>query len=116
MRINLDHQATDRIKIGTSTHLSNQVQNYGSDIYFRAVQLNPLAEPYDSEGNLVYRPGADPLTWNPLADYVDGTIVDERTRLRLFSNIFAEVDITENLSYRLNVGVDFWKYRQGLFF
>ncbi len=75
----------------------------------------PLAEPYDSEGNLVYQPGADPLRWNPLADLVPGAYADERTRLRVFGNIFAEFDISDNLSYRMNYGPDYQKYNQGQF-
>jgi len=115
LRINLDHSISDRIRVGTSTQLSNQLQNYGSNVYGSAIRATPLAEPYDSDGNLIYQPGADPLRWNPLADLVDGAIVDERTRLRVFSNLYAEVDISKNLNYRMNYGIDYQKARRGLF-
>ncbi len=115
LRINFDHSISDRVRVGTSTQLSDQVQNYGSNIYNAAVNVSPLAEPYDENGELVYQPGADPLVWNPLADFVKNAIVDERTRLRVFSNLYAEIDITNNLNYRMNYGSDYQKYRSGLF-
>ncbi|MEX0770695.1 MAG: TonB-dependent receptor [Balneolaceae bacterium] len=114
-RVNLDHSISDRFRIGTSTQISNQVQNWGSNPYGQALATNPLAEPFDDEGNLIYRPGADPLIFNPLADLEEGVYLDERTRLRVFSNIFAEYDLLENVNYRMNFGPDFKDYRRGVF-
>ncbi|MQY80573.1 MAG: SusC/RagA family TonB-linked outer membrane protein [Bacteroidetes bacterium] len=114
-RVNLDHKVSERIRIGTSTQVSNAVQNWASNPYGTALALSPLAEPYDASGEIIYRPGADPLLWNALSDYVEGNIIDERATLRVFSNIFAELDILKNLTYRLNFGPDFREYRQGLF-
>lgn len=114
-RVNLDHQASQKLKIGTSTQISNAIQDWGSNTYGWATNISPLAEPYDADGNLVFRPGADPLLWNPLADYVDGTLEDERRTLRVFSNIFAELDLFKGLKYRLNFGPDYREYRRGLF-
>lgn len=114
LRINLDHSVSDRIRIGTSTQLSDQIQNYGSNVYGGAVNISPLAEPYEN-GEMIYQPGADPLLWNPLADFVENAVVDDRTRLRVFSNLYAEVDILKSLNYRMNYGSDYQKYRRGLF-
>lgn len=114
LRINLDHSVSDKIRVGTSTQLSDQIQNFGSNIYGGAVNISPLAEPYEN-GEMVYQPGADPLLWNPLADFVENAIVDDRTRLRVFSNLYAEVDISNSLHYRMNYGSDYQKYRRGLF-
>jgi len=114
-RVNLDHKATERITIGTSTQISNSVQNWASNPYGTALSISPLAEPYDADGEIIYRPGADPLLWNPLADFVEGNIIDERATLRIFSNIFAELYILKNLMYRINFGPDFREYRRGLF-
>ncbi|MEX2347144.1 MAG: TonB-dependent receptor [Balneolaceae bacterium] len=114
-RLNLDHSVSDRLRIGTSTQLSNQVQNWGSNPYGGAISTNPLAEPYDSEGNMILRPGADPLIFNPLADLVDDAYIDERERIRIFSNIYADLDVFENLNFRMNFGPDFQDWRRGLF-
>ena len=115
LRLNLDHSISDRVQIGTSTQLSHQVQNWGSNPYGEALATNPLAEPYDDEGNLVLRPGADPLIFNPLADLVDGAYLDERERARIFSNVYADLDVMENLNFRVNFGTDLQDWRRGLF-
>ncbi|WP_321373152.1 TonB-dependent receptor [uncultured Draconibacterium sp.] len=115
-RINLDHKINDFIKVGTSTQLSEQVQNIGTNGYYDALVASPLAEPYDTDGNIVYQPASDPLRWNPLADFVDGAVVNELNRLRVFSNIFAIIDFTSELNYRMNYGIDYQKSRQGRFY
>ena len=114
-RVNLDHQATKRIRVGTSTQVSNSKQNWASNPFGTATNVSPLAVPYDSEGNIIYRPGADPLLWNPLADYIEGNMLDERVTLRVFANVFAEIDILKDLTYRINFGPDMREYRRGLF-
>lgn len=114
-RLNLDHSVSERFRVGTSTQLSRQVQNWGSNPYGGALATNPLAEPYDEEGNLILRPGADPLIFNPLADLEGDSYIDERERIRIFSNIYADLDIFENLNYRMNFGPDFQDWRRGLF-
>lgn len=114
-RVNLDQKVFDRIRVGTSVQVSDAIQNWGSNPYGTAINVSPLAEPYDADGNMVYRPGADPLLWNPLADFIEGNVVDERTTLRVFGNIFAEIDILKNLTYRMNFGPDFQEYRRGVF-
>ena len=114
-RLNLDHQATDWLKVGTSTQVVDGLRNVGPNTYGGAVNISPLAEPYDDEGNLIFRPGADPLLWNPLADYEEDVSLDERQTYRVFSNIFAEADILKNLGYRMNFGPSLTTYRRGLF-
>ncbi|MBN1819764.1 MAG: TonB-dependent receptor [Prolixibacteraceae bacterium] len=114
LRINLDHSVSDKIRFGTSTQISDQLQNWGSNVYGSAVNISPLAEPYEN-GEMVYQPGADPLLFNPLADLVENAYIDDRTRLRVFSNLFAEIDFTSELNYRMNYGSDYQKYRRGLF-
>jgi len=114
-RVNLDHKASERIRVGTSTQVSYSNQNWASNPYGTATNVSPLAEPYDADGNIIYRPGADPLLWSPLADYIEGNLLDERATLRVFSNIFTEIDILKNLTYRMNFGPDFREYRRGLF-
>ena len=128
-RVNLDHKLNDWFKIGTSTQISDQTQNRGTsrvnisgnetdrgtNSYGRALNASPLAAAYDENGELIYQPAADPLAWNPIADYVENTSINELTRLRVFSNIFAEAKLGKDLSYRMNYGTDYQKTREGFF-
>lgn len=115
-RLNLDQHVTDRFRFGTSTLLTRQVRNIGANPYGTALAVNPLAEPFDEDGNVILYPGADPLLFNPLTDLQPGALVNEVQRLRIFSNIFLEVDILENLNYRMNFGPDFTEHRHGEFY
>ncbi|QIA07437.1 SusC/RagA family TonB-linked outer membrane protein [Draconibacterium halophilum] len=114
-RLNLDHKISSRVKVGTSTQISDKLQNVGTNGYGSALAASPLAEPYDEEGNIIYQPASDPLRWNPLADYADNAVINEADDFRVFANIFGEIDITTNLNYRMNYGVDYQKNRDGLF-
>ncbi|WP_347838751.1 TonB-dependent receptor [uncultured Draconibacterium sp.] len=114
-RLNIDHKISDRVRVGTSTQISDKLKNVGTNGYGSALAASPLAEPYDEEGNIIYQPASDPLRWNPLADYVDGAVINEEDDFRVFANIFGEIDITKDLNYRMNYGVDYQKNRDGLF-
>ncbi|GAA5520294.1 TonB-dependent receptor [Aliifodinibius salicampi] len=115
MRINLDHDVSDRLHIGTSTLLARTERDVGTNPFGTALALNPLGDPYNDDGTLDFRPTNDGLIANPLNDLVPGKMLDDRNRMRIFSNIFAEYDISDNLSYRLNFGPDLSTYRRGVF-
>ncbi|WP_237856384.1 SusC/RagA family TonB-linked outer membrane protein [Rhodohalobacter sulfatireducens] len=115
LRLNLDHSISEKLRVGTSTQLSHQVQNWGSNPYGESLATNPLAEPYNEDGSLDLRPGADPLIFNPLADLEDGAYIDERERARIFSNVYADLNMLENLNLRVNFGSDLQDWRRGLF-
>lgn len=115
VRVNLDHNISDKFRIGTSTLLSQFDQAYGTDPYGRAMSMNPLGNPYNPDGTPDFRPTDDGLISNPLNDLIPGKMIDDRTRLRVFSNIFGIYDFSDNLSYRLNFGPDIQSYRRGIF-
>jgi TonB-linked SusC/RagA family outer membrane protein len=115
-RVNLDHQINKKIKIGLSTLIVNSVRN-GENLntLAGAMQENPLGEPYDANGNLVFLPTNDGLRTNPLSELVPGVNVDENMRYRTFNSLFGEWNITEGLKYRVNFGPDLTIGRAGRF-
>jgi len=116
LRINLDHQITKKIKIGLRSLVVRSNRNGESlNILGGAMQENPLGEPYDKDGNLVFLPTNDGLRTNPFAEIVPGALVNENNTLRTFNSIFAEWDITKGLKYRVNFGPDFTNRRIGNF-
>lgn len=115
LRLNLDHDVADRFRVGTSMQLSERDQDWGPNPYGGAIATNPLARPYNEDGSLNLRPGADPLIYNPLADLRDEAYIDERQRLRVFGSVFAEIDLLENLNYRVDLAPDIQEYRRGVF-
>lgn len=115
-RVNLDHQITKRIKLGTSSLGVYSLQN--GEIfnpYGGALAENPLGKPYDDNGNLIFLPTSDGLRTNPIAEVIPGAQVDLGKRMRLFNSIYGEWNILDGLRYRVNFGPDFTNRRVGRF-
>jgi TonB-linked SusC/RagA family outer membrane protein len=113
VKLTIDHEISKAIKIGMSSYYAFGLQNYGSDLYSAARNLNPLASPYDSTGKMIFQPGNDGLVYNPLYD-VSGR-VDERRKYRYLGSFYTEIKLATGLKYRFNFGLDYGKYRQGEF-
>ncbi len=115
-RVNLDHKINDKIKIGLSTLIVNSVRNGENlNLLAGAMQENPLGEPYDANGNLVFLPTNDGLRTNPFSELVPGVNVDENKRYRTFNSLYGEWDIAKGLKYRVNFGPDLTVGRAGRF-
>ena len=115
-RLNLDHQISQNVKIGTSTLLVYSERN-GENFnpYGGALQENPLGRPYDDNGNLIFLPTQDGLRTNPIAEVTPGAHVDLTKRTRMFTSLYGEWEILEGLKYRVNFGPDFTNARNGRF-
>lgn len=115
LRINLDHQVNDRLRLGVSTFASRSIQNVTDNTVFdNILRLNPLGVPYDSAGNLLFRPNNDEgQRVNPLM--IIKNTVDQRYKTRVFASFFGEWDITKDLTYRLNVGPEMEVSSEGIF-
>ena len=115
-RINLDHQITDRIKIGTSTLLSFSNQNFGNGaIMGEALANNPLGNPYEEDGTLRFLPTNDGIRTNPLNELADNAFIDERKIARIFAPLYMDIKIVDGLQYRAVFGPDIRYNRRGFF-
>ncbi|MBC7920187.1 MAG: SusC/RagA family TonB-linked outer membrane protein, partial [Ferruginibacter sp.] len=135
-RVNLDHQITKRIKVGTST-LGVYSLNNGADSpvyqsedgllgnlfgsgggfnpYGGALQENPLGKPYDENGKLIFLPTSDGLRTNPIAEIIPGVNIAETKTIRIFNSLYGEWSIVDGLKYRVNFGPDLTNVRFGRF-
>ena len=115
-RVNLDHRINNNVKIGLSTLVVNSLRNGENlNILGGAMQENPLGEPYDANGNLVFLPTNDGLRTNPFSEIVPGANVDENRRYRIFNSLYAEVNLAKGLTYKVNFGPDITIGRAGRF-
>ena len=114
-RINLETKLSERLKVGVSATVTNDVQNImASAPYANALSFSPLISPYDQNGKfLAYPNPREGSATNPLLEYQPGQYVNERKKYRVFANIYGEYKIAEGLSYRLNYGPDLSTSRQG---
>ena len=115
MRVNYEGQATNRFRAGGSALLVRSLQNLGrgDGLYGEALADTPLSVPYDSLGNLVFKPTADAQRDNPLSDV--NNWLNDNLRTRVFGTLFATVNLAEGLDYRANFGPDLTFNRNGTF-
>jgi TonB-linked SusC/RagA family outer membrane protein len=115
-RINLDHKITKNVSIGTSTLFTMSERN-GENFnpIGGALQENPLGNPFDENGNIIFQPTSDGLRTNPFSEVVPGAIVDETSRTRIFNSIYVNWEIIKGLTYRVNFGPDYTVRRSGRF-
>lgn len=116
LRVNIDHNINNFLKVGISSYLMNSVRN-GENLnpYSFSIQQNPLGKAFDDNGVLIFAPTNDALLTNPLSEIVPGAQIDEAKKYRIFNSLYAEVKILEGLKYRVNFGPDFTIQRNGRF-
>ncbi|RDB06713.1 SusC/RagA family TonB-linked outer membrane protein [Runella aurantiaca] len=116
LRANIDHNVNKWLKVGLSSYIMYSIRN-GENLnpYSFTINQNPLARPYDDNGNIIFSPTNDALLTNPLAEIVKGAQVDNTKRYRIFNSLYTEVKIMEGLKYRVNFGPDFTIARWGRF-
>ncbi len=115
LRFNFDHRPNSRLRLGTSTSLTQSDQHLGrgDGVYSEALGNDPLGMPYDSSGNLLFKPTPDGQRVNPLSDVQNQK--DDRGRARVFGTLFADYSLSPALNWRVNFGADLTFYRRGQF-
>jgi TonB-linked SusC/RagA family outer membrane protein len=116
IRANVDHQISDRFKMGISTFGMFSTRNGANwNPYNFALQQNPLGTPYNADGTLLFSQTNDALLTNPLFEIIPGAQVDEQRRYRIFNALYAEAKLMDGLTYKINFGPDFSVQRAGRF-
>ncbi|NMM47553.1 SusC/RagA family TonB-linked outer membrane protein [Marinigracilibium pacificum] len=118
-RVNVDHQASKKLKIGNSITLS---LSDNDRVFTDFNSLNPLATAlvwnpnfpvYNEDGSYFL----DPNNQDPLGNPVQ--LAEEITfnskQKRVLGNVYAEYDIIEGLTFRTTFGVDYLNDRQQRF-
>ena len=115
VRVNLETQLTDKLKLGLSSTVSIRDRSQMSNLpYNNSLGYSPLVGPTDEEGNFLPFPNPrEGLLANPLINYQPYQYVDETKTHRIFANLFAEYMFTDNLRFRVNYGPDFNLSRRG---
>ena len=114
VRVNLDADLSDKLKIGNSLAVSrvldsrvgvNTARQPNSDgVVIQALMFQPTRPVFDNEGNYsISEPFFDPLS-NPVAKTLE-PIRDDRTT-RALGNFFAEYALTEHLALKITGGAD----------
>jgi TonB-linked SusC/RagA family outer membrane protein len=125
-RLNYDQRISNMFKAGFSTQITYTSTNQRSDPFSQISQMSPLAQPYDSLGNIRLWPllipdanYADPNSTNqlsPIADERPGAYKWNTSRGNIIANAFVEVTPITGLSIRSNFGTTLTYSREGRFF
>lgn len=121
VRMNLDNDLKDWLKIGTSLNfLSSKTKDTPDNlssgrggVIMSALNTPPFLQTYDPDGSGRFAPNPFQPSWeNPIA-YMEGPdqeVVDNR----LFGNVTGDVKILKDLSFKTNLGLDLnihqWDY------
>ncbi|MFV0469808.1 MAG: SusC/RagA family TonB-linked outer membrane protein [Dysgonomonas sp.] len=107
LRANVDTEITKWLRFGTSTNLLYATRPGTKADIGSAITLNPLTEPYDTNGNLVFRPNSDDANQsNPLAAL---NIAKEDIARSMNTTNYLQVDFpfVKGLSYKIIGGYYF---------
>ena len=115
----VDHTA-NRLRVGLSANTARVTTDMGEGgaAYGYVLAMTPLGQPYnytnpDSAGLLDPRPDDDQLNINPVLEAQSA--IREQTVNRVFGSAYAELQIMEGLTYRVNFGPDYTQLTNGCF-
>ena len=117
LKVSINQDIGKRLRVGFSSFVVLSKRNgQNLNLLSDALRLSPLTVPYDNEGRLIFFPNpSETVMKNPLSDMVPGALVDETKQNRIFASLFAEYDITRDLSARVNFGPSLSSSRRGMF-
>lgn len=117
IRMNVEHNIHESMKVGSQTVFSRSSQNAGwGDVFdgYGLKSFNPLASPYEEDGKtLVLFPTNNTRTPNPITNF--GSTKRVVNQDRFMGNYFAEVSFLKDFNFRSNLGIDY-RHRQALSF
>lgn len=113
LRANINADISDKIRAGISMTASRtneqlSLNNSSNGIISLSLLNNPATAVYNPDGSFAGPVTADEIAFgirNPIAEAL--SISNNLRRNRLLGNIYAEIDITEHLSFRTEFGGDF---------
>lgn len=111
VRINVDHNISNAVKVGTQSVFSSSLQNAGWGVFdgYGLKCFNPLASPYEDDGvTLALFPTNNTRTPNPVTNFDNTKRVVKQTRY--LGNYYADISFLKGFNFRSNFGVD---YRAG---
>lgn len=105
LRVNLDNQVNDKLKVATSITASRSINNRSLNyVLSNAMSFSPLLNPYDSLGNFRNLNTIDGGGDNPVEGLYKST--DQLTVDRLLGNVLGEYAFTPNLTYSVRLAID----------
>ena len=108
VKLSVDAEVTNWLKIGGQSHFSHSLQNRGSN-FQDCWRVNPLGRLYDDDGvPTLMTSGGDSQWWNPLQYLEPNAVVNPLKINRFLGSYYGEINLTLDwLKYRANIVNDF---------
>ena len=108
VKLSVDAEVTNWLKIGGQSHFSHSLQNRGSN-FQDCWRVNPLGRLYDDDGvPTLMTSGGDSQWWNPLQYLEPNAVVNPLKINRFLGSYYGEIKLPlDGLKYRANIGIDF---------
>lgn len=107
--LNVDYSLLSNLKVGLSSRMNNSgTDGFSSVGALSLAYMNPLAQPYDDNGNLIFFPAeVNSNQFNILANY-ENPYKNETSTLKGLYILYADWEVLEGLKLRsnLSVGID----------
>ena len=113
-RLNLSHQISDAIQVGTNTQVTFSDQDRRANPLNIANKITPLTAAYDENGELIPYPNQG-ANINPLVDEQPNHYENNTKSIDLTPTFFVELTPLEALTFRSDVSVGLDYSRQGIY-
>jgi TonB-linked SusC/RagA family outer membrane protein len=113
VRFNMDHSLSNAVKIGLQNQITYSDQYRRSDPFTNASKINPLFEPYDTDGNLIFL--VEGRFVNPMFDELPDNYINNQRINRILSTLYLDAKIIPSLSFRSNFGIILGNTRTGIY-
>lgn len=115
LRLNLDGDITDFLNMGTSSVVSYSKNKFRDNPLGDARKLSPLVDPYDSVGNIEPYPRFPDEVVNPFISADPEYHLRESRDINVFSTIYVNAQITDDIFYKTSFNMDFDIGREGIY-
>ena len=105
IRLNLNHEINNYVKIGAQTQYSRSVQNRGAGLA-GGWRLSPLAMLWDEEGEIIPLPGSYNV-YNTMMDLEPGAVDRPLKTSRYLGSYYLDIKLPiDGMNFRSNLGID----------
>lgn len=117
IRLSMDQELGRYFKVGLSTQNSYSITNgEGASMMYQMLTMSPLAPAYNDDGSIYMQP-AYPTDdyYNPLLINEENAWAQNRKRFTTFNSLYGEINFTDYLRWRTNVGLTYTQNNYGHF-
>jgi len=115
VRANIDHQISQKVKVGTNLQLTYTDNDQAAqNVFGNSLSFLPLGRAFDDNGNINHIP-IDEVT-NPLSDEIPDQYVNNTLNTYFAGNAFIDINPVKGLTYRSVFGATLGSSRLGKYF